>query len=175
MKQKRLDFSEYRAICELKARYFRAVDTHDWALLDEVFTPETQFRGYGSGVRSGVDELREMLSANFAQVQSRHQGVNPEMSEFRWNDAGEVVAVRTRWSFSDELHWPVEFTALQMAEVDTHVGLTGTGYYEDEVWRTPAGWRITMSRHYRTRLVALTETWPVVISVPHRPLDPDWV
>jgi hypothetical protein len=141
-------------IRKLKARYFRAVDTHDWALLSEVFGDDIvcDFRGATTptGADSGVPLLREEdqvlrgraavlagLEIDLTGVGSVHQGYLPEI---------EIVDQETAtgvWAMSDILI-PADATPFRE--------LRGYGHYH-ETYRVERGaWRIVECRLTRLRV-----------------------
>jgi hypothetical protein len=67
----------------LKARFCRAMDTADWALLEETLTPDATYRRSGAG---GVEETLEgraaivaMIRASMAGVSASHRVLMPEI------------------------------------------------------------------------------------------------
>lgn len=164
-----LAFEDYLAITALKARYFRAVDTHAWPALRDVFTADARFGGFGFGIREGVDTLMRVLGEQLSEVQSQHRGFTPEFA------VRSPDLVRGVWAMADELHWPAGRTALADPTVPGMRGIRGTGFYEDEYTRTPAGWRISLSRLIRTRVEAIGDGDPHPLPLPGRGLDPAWL
>ena len=67
------------AIKVLKARYFRAVDTKDWAALAELFCVDATLDA-GVAVRDGVDAIVTTMSSALADVVSVHHGHMPEIT-----------------------------------------------------------------------------------------------
>ena len=164
-----LSTQDHVEIAQLKARYFRFVDTHDWQSLREVFTPDARFSGFGFGIRDGVDSLIDGLAAHLGEVGSQHRGFNPELRA--------VTAQRARgiWAMQDSLRWEAGTTALSNEAVPGMRGIEGTGFYEDEYVRTAAGWRISASRLVRTRVEALGESALHTMQSSGRGLDPRWL
>lgn len=172
----RLSYNDYREIHEVKSRYFRAVDTHNLDLMRDVFTPDAEFVGYGFGIRSGVETLIETLAATLGRVTSGHQGFNPEVQEQHFTQGTPNPAkAHVLWTFRDELRWDENHTSLNAPGVSRQIGIRGGGYYQDEMVRTPVGWRISRSQNTRTHLDALTEHGAVPLPVKQRPLDARWL
>ena len=169
-----ISFADYRAVCELKAQYFRAVDTHDWDALSRVFTPDAEFSGYGFGIRAGVTSLQHTLSEVLAPVRSQHRGLSPAFLQDTPDDATPQPGLHVLWTFQDDLRWPREYRALNSPGIADQIGIRGGGYYEDTLTRTPAGWRIARSRNLRTMLEALTPSAVHQIELPSRALHERW-
>lgn len=122
------------AISELKARSFRAVDTHDWALLRSVFTDDAAFVGRGL-ITEGADEIvkrvRDFLDGGF----SSHHGHMPELTI-----AGDSAT--GIWTMED-------YVGLPSGEI-----YRGYGLYHDVYVRTNGGWLVA-----RTELTRLRFEW----------------
>jgi hypothetical protein len=141
-------------IRRLKARYFRDVDTRNWAGLAELFTPDAVFdRGFGHALRDPATgawatpvppspELVHGRAAIVAMVRRAvdgtvtvHHGHDPEIDILSADTASAI------WAMSDELR--------------DHQGrliLAGRGHYEDTYRRTAGSWRIASSRLTRLAL-----------------------
>ena len=91
---------DLEAIRKLKARYFRALDTKDWALYESVFAPDAVIdltRAGGArfeGRAAFLDYARGM-----AIVQSVHQG---HMPEIELTGAGTATGI---WALEDYNIW----------------------------------------------------------------------
>lgn len=164
-----LKFADYLAITDLKARYFRAVDTQDWASLEGIFTADASFSGFGFGLKRGSANLVSTLSKALAEVESQHQGFNPSFS------VTTDGIVRGVWSMRDELHWSKTSHTLSDPNVPGMTGIAGRGFYEDEYLRIDGTWRINSSKLIRTRVEALTATGSTAYELPKRNLDPLWL
>lgn len=144
-------------IRKLKARYFRAVDTQDWALLGEVLGDDVvcDFRGATTpttptGADSGVPLLREEdqvlrgraavlagLELGLTGVASVHQGYLPEIEILDPETATGV------WAMSDILV-PTDATPFRE--------LRGYGHYHETYRVERGGWRIVECRLTRLRV-----------------------
>ena len=125
-------------IKQLKARYFRAVDTKDWGLLDQVFAPDASSGPNERGdITQGLDAITERLRTALGEVQTVHQGHSPEIQL-----TSPTTATGT-WAQEDHL-WG--FPA----------GSTGTvhgyGHYHDAYVKLAAGWRIASTQLVRIRV-----------------------
>jgi len=142
-------------IKKLKARYFRCIDTKDFAGLLDVFAADATSEEVGT---PGVIEGNEAISSSIGQwlrtVQTVHHGFLPEI------DIDDRTWARGIWAFEDRLWgWPPGESA---------GALHGYGHYHETYTRTDEGWRIATMRIERIRVdVALVGTTSVVgISLP---------
>ena len=91
------DLEEIR---KLKARYFRGLDTKDWALYESVFAPDVtvDLRDAGGALYEGREAFME-YARSLAIVQSVHQGHMPEI-ELTWDDSATGI-----WALEDYNIW----------------------------------------------------------------------
>ncbi len=117
-------------IHQLKARYFRLMDTKDWDGLREVFTSDVRIdTTVDSGtVIDGVDTYLPFLISQIGDVISAHHGHMPEI-----NFVDDDVATGI-WAMEDELWWP-EGSPIKY--------LHGYGHYHETYVRTTSGWKIS--------------------------------
>ena len=125
-------------IKQLKARYFRRMDTKDWAGLVEVFTSDViiDMRGEGGGVTESASAFVTPLSETLADVVTVHHGHMPEITLESVDRATGV------WAMEDMLWWP-EGSPLKH--------LHGYGHYHETYARTVDGWRIATMTLTRLR------------------------
>jgi hypothetical protein len=137
------------AIKVLKARYFRAVDTKDWAGLAELFCADATLDA-GVAVRDGADQIIRTMSRALADVVSVHHGHMPEI---------DVIDDRTAtgiWAMDDHLEWPTQST-----ERGAPVGFRGSGHYHDHYRRDDDGrWRFSSVVLTRLRIDPLPGGMP---------------
>lgn len=131
--------ADLEAIRQLKARYFRLMDTKQWDALREVFTTDVRIdTTEDSGtVIDGVDDYMPFLVAAIGDVTTVHHGHMPEITIV---DADTATGI---WAMEDELWWP-EGSPIQH--------LHGFGHYHETYRRTADGWRIaemTLTRLHR--------------------------
>ena len=131
--------ADLEAIRQLKARYFRLMDTKQWDALREVFTTDVRIdTAEDSGtVIDGVDEYMPFLVSMIGDVTTVHHGHMPEITIV---DADTATGI---WAMEDELWWP-EGSPIQH--------LHGFGHYHETYRRTADGWRIaemTLTRLHR--------------------------
>ncbi len=125
------DLIHIEAIRQLKARYFRAIDQHDWDLLRDVFTADvvidtTDDAGPGTELK-GRDQFIEVVSSVLGDAITVHHG---HMSEI---DITGADSARGTWSMEDHIWFP---------EPAGRSKLWGTGWYEEEYRLVDAQWKI---------------------------------
>ena len=123
------ELDDIEAIKQLKARYFRCMDTKAWDELREVFAEDVHvdMEAEGGGVQDSRDEFLTMLRANIEDVSTVHHGHMPEITLTSPTTATGV------WAMEDKLWWP------DGAPIKH---LHGYGHYHETYTRTDAGWRI---------------------------------
>ena len=72
---------DVEAIKQLKARYFRTMDTKDWAGMRQVFSDDVTMdtSAAGGGVITGADEFMAFLEVALADAITVHHGHMPEI------------------------------------------------------------------------------------------------
>jgi hypothetical protein len=156
---------DIEAIKQLKARYFRLMDTKQWDRWREQFTDDCRYDGT-SRHYSGPDEFCAGTSQRLADATTVHQGHMPEIVL-----TGPDTA-RGIWAMFD---W-VEFPEARDTGHGVSRGFTGFGHYEEEYRRHDGVWRISFLRLTRLLFTQITgEASPPVrtdyISSRHR----DWL
>lgn len=136
---------ESEKIRRLKFRYMRAIDTHDFDVLETVFTPDVHvWFGNGTYTFSGIEAVRGfyagLLTPGFV---TSHIAVHPEI-EFSGPDAAQAI-----WRVEDVCHFieplpPIVAFPLEGGEV-----LQGAGHYYDEYRLVAGEWRISSSGYVR--------------------------
>ena len=122
------------AIRQLKARYFRCVDTKDWDGLEAVFAPEVEIdvttdvpAERGGRVR-GAAAFVAVVRKAMADVVSVHHGHVPEI---------EITSATTAtgiWPMEDKIRWPKGAASLR----EMH----GYGHYRETYERIDGEWLI---------------------------------
>ena len=127
---------DIEAIKELKARYFRTMDTKDWDGMRQVFSDDVVMDTTGSGgsVVTGGDAFMEFLRGTLAEVVTVHHGHMPEIELTSPTTATGI------WSMEDVLRWP------------DGRGLHGYGHYHETYEKNADGWRIKSSKLTRLRM-----------------------
>lgn len=123
---------------QVKARYFRAVDTKDWALLAEVFAPDAVSGPNERGdVTEGRAAITERLRNALSEVQTVHQGYNAEIELTSPTTAKGIWAQEERiWDFP----------------AGTGGTMHGYGHYHDTYVKVDGQWRIATTALARIRV-----------------------
>lgn len=121
---------DIEAIKQLKARYFRALDTKDWAAYREVFTDDVVMDTTDAGGEriAGADAFVSYLADTLAGTTTVHQGHMPEIALTSPTTATGI------WALHDIVIWP------------TGMRLEGFGHYHETYAKGPDGWRIASSK-----------------------------
>jgi len=130
---------DIEAIRQLKARYFRLMDTKDWDGLAQVFTADVEIdvRGEGGGVTTTVAEYIPFLRTNIEHVITVHHGHMPEI------ELTSPTTAKGVWALEDQLWWP---------EGGPLKHMHGFGHYHETYEKSDDGWRIktmTITRLHR--------------------------
>ncbi len=124
------------AIRQLKARYFRLLDTKDWDAWREVFTEDFEGEVHGPHpviAFKGRDQMVETNRRVLAEAPTVHHGHTPEI-ELTSADTATGI-----WAMVD---------VVTLGE-----GFTGYGHYHEEYRKVDGEWRIARLRLTRTHLV----------------------
>jgi uncharacterized protein (TIGR02246 family) len=127
---------DVEAIKQLKARYFRTMDTKDWAAMREVFADDVVMdtTSSGGGVVTGADDFMAFLRQAIGEVVTVHHGHMPEIELTTSTTATGV------WAMEDMLRWP------------DGTELHGYGHYVETYAKIDGTWRITTSTLTRLRM-----------------------
>ena len=127
---------ELEELRQLKARYFRMMDTKNWEGLAQVFTDDVEIdvTGEGGGVTHSVADYIPFLRANIEDVITVHHGHMPEI-ELTGPDTARGI-----WSMEDVVEFP------------DGRGIRGYGHYTEEYARVDGQWRIRSIVLTRLRL-----------------------
>ena len=117
-------------IRQLKARYFRTMDTKDWDGMRQVFTADVVMdtSEAGGSVIAGADEFLAFLQEALGGAVTVHQGHMPEIEL-----TSETTATGV-WALNDIVIFP------------NGARLDGYGHYHETYVKGPDGWRISSSR-----------------------------
>jgi uncharacterized protein (TIGR02246 family) len=123
-------------IKQLKARYFRTMDTKDWDGMRAVFADDVVMdtTESGGGVVTGADEFMAFLRETLADVITVHHGHMPEIELTSSTTATGI------WALQDILSWP------------DGRGMHGYGHYHETYERIEGEWHIKSSRLTRLRM-----------------------
>jgi hypothetical protein len=129
-------------IKQLKARYFRALDSKDWASLAKTYTSKIR----AINPRTGVDnfhsreEQAELVRKLVGNGRSIHHGYHPEIVLVSDDHATGI------WAMDDLIVYPPK---------DNPKGFRGWGYYYEEYRIEDGEWRIAAMELRRIRFEPL--------------------
>jgi uncharacterized protein (TIGR02246 family) len=131
--------ADVEEIKQLKARYFRCMDTKDWEGFRAVFAPDVtvDISADGMGVIAGVDNFLEFLEPILREVVTVHHGHMPEI---------EITSPTTAtgiWAMEDHLQFGPEETLQE---------LHGYGHYHETYVKLDGRWHIQSTKLTRLRL-----------------------
>jgi len=117
---------DIEAIKQLKARYFRTMDTKDWEGMRRVFADDVVIDSTQSGGHEikGADTFMAFLQDLLGDVLTVHHGHMPEVTLTSATTATGV------WSMEDKLRWP------------NGMELDGYGHYHETYEKVDGEWRI---------------------------------
>jgi NAD(P)-dependent dehydrogenase (short-subunit alcohol dehydrogenase family) len=127
---------DLEAIKQLKARYFRLLDTKDWdgwrqVLADDVVVDTT---GAGGSQVEGADAFVAYVRASLEDARTVHHGHAPEITLTSPTTATGI------WALHDKITWP------------DGTDLEGFGHYHETYEKRGDAWCITSSRLTRLRV-----------------------
>jgi SnoaL-like domain len=128
--------NDIEAIRQLKARYFRTMDTKDWDGMRQVFTDGVVMdtSEAGGSLITGADEFMAFLSETLAEVVTVHHGHMPEI------DVTGPTTATGIWALQDLLIWP------------NGLRLLGFGHYHETYEKVGGDWRIASSKLTRLHM-----------------------
>jgi SnoaL-like domain len=120
------DVDDVEAIKQLKARYFRFLDTKDWAAFRLLFTEDVTVdtSASGGGIVEGADRFVAFLQHTLADAVTVHHG---HMPEIELTSASTATGI---WALQDTIVWP-DGTRLE-----------GYGHYHEAYEAVDGQWRI---------------------------------
>lgn len=128
--------NDWIAICELKARYCRLMDTKDWASYRELFTEDYELdvsQAGGPALIRGREEAMRMVLSNIEHAITAHQVHTPEIQL----NGDEATGI---WAMQDRVCFP------------NGPSITGYGHYTERYERRNGEWRIAASKLTRLRI-----------------------
>ncbi len=131
-------------IKQLKARYFRSMDTKDWEGFAGVFAPNavldvTGESGADEGIVRGNELIAEYVRGHVDPVTTVHHGHMPEIEITSSTEATGI------WSMEDMLRWP---------EGSPIASMHGYGHYHETYEKIDGRWRIASCKLTRLRVDA---------------------
>jgi uncharacterized protein (TIGR02246 family) len=127
---------DIEAIKQLKARYFRTMDTKDWHGMRNLFTDDAivDTTTSGGGVVEGADQFMRFLRSMIGDVVTVHHGHTPEIELTSTTTATGI------WAMEDMLRWP------------NGMELHGFGHYHETYDKVDGQWRIKTTTLTRLRV-----------------------
>jgi uncharacterized protein (TIGR02246 family) len=121
---------DLEAIRQLKARYFRTMDTKDWEGMRRVFADDLVMdtAAAGGSVIEGADDFMTYLEAALAQAITVHHGHMPEIQLTSPTTATGI------WALQDTIVWP------------NGDRMVGYGHYHETYQQVAGEWKIASSR-----------------------------
>ena len=132
-------------IKQLKARYFRCMDTKDWDGFTTVFMPDARMDvsgefsddvADGEGVTTGNREIAAFVRGSIDAVTTVHHGHTPEI------DVTSPIKATGVWAMEDHLWWP---------EGSPVATMHGYGHYHEAYEKVDGQWRIKSTTLTRLR------------------------
>lgn len=125
-------------IADLLTRYATGIDSRDWPLFRTVFTDDCELDYGVVGVWKGRDAVADFMEQAHAMAgHTLHR-----LSNLAISVDGDAAVAR---SYIDGL----------IMAADNQSGVNAIGYYDDEIVRTPDGWRIARRRFTQVRLTTV--------------------
>lgn len=122
--------SDIDEIRQLKARYFRTMDTKDWDAMRQVFVDDVVIdtSEAGGNVVKGADAFIAFLRETLGDVVTVHHGHMPEIA------LTSATSATGTWALNDILIWP------------SGMRLDGYGHYDETYEKLGDDWRIRSSK-----------------------------
>jgi hypothetical protein len=130
------DIEDRLAICELKARYCRLMDTKQWDSWRDLFTEDYELdvtEGTNLPVIKGREAALDRVLSSIRHATTAHQVHSPEI-RINGDDALGI------WAMQDRVIFP------------NGASLTGYGHYHDRFKRQNGQWRIVALKLTRLRV-----------------------
>jgi len=141
------EYQDAEAIKRLKARYFRCMDTKDWAGFEAVFTTDATFESTSpvKEVTRGASAIVKWVRATLGEAVTVHHGHMPEIELTSPTTASGV------WAMEDLIWWPAA-TPIAWPAIGPVPHLHGYGHYHETYIKDDCGtWRIATVELTRIR------------------------
>jgi hypothetical protein len=135
---KTAELLEFHEICQLKYRYIRALDTHNWPLLESCFTEDVVlWPNGGDYIARGRDEVMALVKTIITgSFFSSHTVAHPEIEFIDENRA------KGTWRLEDTLMYTEAHPGIVHTSITGGERVSGAAYYYDEYVRKDAAWKI---------------------------------
>jgi 3-phenylpropionate/cinnamic acid dioxygenase small subunit len=135
--------SAQQDIAEVLIRYATGIDRRDWDLFRSCFTSDCRAEYEGIGTWESADAITDfMVTAHAGMGHTMHRMSNMAIDVDSDSDSDRAVAR----SYVDGI----------LMAADGETGFNPIGFYDDELVRTPDGWRIA----HRTFTMVTLRTLP---------------
>jgi len=123
------ELMEIERIKQLKARYFRTMDSKDWKGMRQVFADDVVMDTTDSGgnLIEGADEFMDFLEPTLRDTITVHHGHMPEI------EITSDTTARGVWALQDTILWP------------NGTRMVGYGHYHEAYEKVGGQWRIKSS------------------------------
>jgi uncharacterized protein (TIGR02246 family) len=123
------ELMEIERIKQLKARYFRTMDSKDWKGMRQVFADDVVMDTTESGgnLIEGADEFMDFLEPTLRDAITVHHGHMPEI------EITSDTTARGVWALQDTILWP------------NGTRMVGYGHYHEAYEKVEGQWRIKSS------------------------------
>ena len=122
-------------ICDLLVRYATGIDRRDWPLFRTVFADDCELDYGVIGTWQGVDAVTDFMEKTHEPAGHTLHRLSNQVIEID----GDKAVART---YVDAL----------IMVGDEGAGVNGVGFYDDEIVRTPDGWRIARRKFTNVRV-----------------------
>jgi SnoaL-like domain len=136
------DLCNIEEIKQLKASYFRYLDTKQWGKWRGIFTDDARFEGTAK-LYDSVDEFITATSKRLQPAKTIHQGHMPEIRLLAPSRARGI------WAMFDWVEFPEPDRGGPFAG---ERGFVGYGHYQEEYRQENGVWKIAFLRLTRIRL-----------------------
>lgn len=127
--------ADRHAISDVLVRFATGIDSRDWPLFRTVFTDDCHVVMGDYGTFEGADAITEFEEASHAQAgHTLHRLTNQVIDV-----DGDRARART-------------YVDAWIMSMDNASGINAIGYYDDELVRTHAGWRIACRLFTQVRI-----------------------
>jgi uncharacterized protein (TIGR02246 family) len=123
------ELMEIERIKQLKARYFRTMDSKDWKGMRQVFADDVVMDTTESGgnLIEGADEFMDFLEPTLRDTVTVHHGHMPEI------EVTSETTARGVWALQDTILWP------------NGTRMVGYGHYHETYEKVAGQWKIKSS------------------------------
>jgi len=123
------ELMEIERIKQLKARYFRTMDSKDWKGMRQVFADDVVMDTTESGgnLIEGADEFMDFLEPTLRDAITVHHGHMPEI------EVTSETTARGVWALQDTILWP------------NGTRMVGYGHYHETYEKVGGQWKIKSS------------------------------